>query len=238
MEHRCRRGEYCPDYEKVDGQKLGRQINAADGICDTCARHVERAIAELPASYTRLNAILGHGSTVGGEPVRMTRELPIPIRVHVEALQREIVTETEAWAASVADVLHVEWTPAGGVRPGWTLDRACHLLSASQSAFFALRDVKHILWDGDERYIAVRDGLDGALSLLRLQHRVRIVLGAARLVHRLPVPCPRCEAMALEREDGTESIDCTDCGTRYTWDEYEHLCLCLVDLEERKLNVV
>ena len=125
MEHRCRRGEHCPDYENVDGTRLGRAINATDGLCDTCTRHVERAIAELPADYTKLNLVLGKGTTVGGEPVRMTKELPIPIRLHIEALQRDVVYEAEQWARSVATVMRVQWTLAGPVRPGFRLARAC-----------------------------------------------------------------------------------------------------------------
>lgn len=236
MEHRCRRGEHCPDYEMVDGTRLGRAINAFDGLCDTCTRHVERALGELPGDYTKLNLILGKGTTVGGEPVRMTRELPVPIRLHIEALQRDLVREADAWARSVANVLNVTWT-TGRVRPGWRLDRACQLLSGSTTAFLALRDEKHVIWECGHRYIAARDGLDGAQNFLRLHQRCRVFLGYTKLTHRLPVPCPRCEAMALEREDGSDLIECRECNRPYTWDEYEHLCLVLVDREERKVNV-
>lgn len=236
MDHRCRRGEYCPDAEMLDGQRYGRAINAYDGLCETCTRHVERALAELPPDYVRLNLILGKGRTVGGEPIRMTKELPVPLRLHIEALQRDIVGEAAAWAESVAHVLNVSW-PVAHVRPGWTVDKACQLLANAPSAFFALRDEKHIVWACDHRVIVARDGLDGALRLLQLHQKTRVFLGHTRLVHHLPVPCPRCEAMALERDDGSETITCTDCETSYTWAEYEHLCLILVDREERKLNV-
>jgi hypothetical protein len=234
MEHRCYRAEYCADHEKAHGRCVGKHINAAAGLCDTCARHVERAIADLPTDYTALNLILGKGSTVGGEPVRMTRELPIPLRPHVEALQREMVTETGLWAGSVAAVLNTEWRVAGRVRPGWLLDRACKLLAAAPSVFLALRDEQHVRWEYGHRVLVSRDGLDGALEMLRLRHKARAYLGQTRLVHKLPVPCPRCEAMALEREDGSELIECRECARRYTWSEYETLCLALTD---RRLNV-
>lgn len=237
MEHRCRRGEYCADHEKVDGVKLGRQINAATGLCDTCGRHVERAIGGLPIDYVSLNVILGKGSTVGGEPIRMTRELPVPIRLHIEALQRKMVHEAADWAASVAAVLNLDWNRPGRVRPGWHLDRACRLLLNSPSAFLALRDEKHIRWEYGRRVLVARDGLDGALALLRLHHKARLFLGASKLVHRLPVPCPRCQAMSLVCEDGSDLIECRDCGKPFTRDEYEYFCLVLTDREERGLNV-
>lgn len=236
MEHRCRRGEYCADHEKVDGAKVGRSINAEAGLCDTCTRHVERAIEALPADYVSLNLILGKGSTVGGEPIRMTRDLPVPIRLHIEALQSDIVTEAQAWAGSVAGILKINNSPARS-RPGPVLDRSCRLLARSTSVLFALRDEKHIRWEYGRRVLVARDGLDGGLALLRLHHRARTYLGAVKLVHRLPVPCPRCETMALTREDGSDAIDCGACGRRYTWDEYEKLCLILVDREEKGLNV-
>lgn len=237
QDHRCRRGEHCADHETVDGTRIGRAINAADGLCDHCGQLVERAITALPADYVQLNLILGAGTTVGGEPVSMTRDLPIPIRVHIEALQRDMVREAAAWAASVAAVLRIDWR-TDRTRPGHHLDRACRLLLASPSVLLALRDEKHIRWEYDRRVLVARDGLDGALALLQLHQRARVHLGHTRLTHRLPVPCPRCEEMALQRDDGSEEIDCVACSRRYTWAEYEKLCLILVDREERKCVVV
>lgn len=233
MEHRCRRGEHCPDNETVNGKKFGRAINAADGLCDTCSRHVERALGELPTDYVTLSTLLGNGRTAGGEPIKMTRDLPVPIRLHIESLQRDMVREATSWAASVANVLNIEWS-VSNARSGWQLDRASRLLLRAQNVFLALRDEKHIVWQYGRRVMVARDGLDGALSFLRLHHLARMYMGQTRLVHRLPVPCPRCEAMGLEREDGQDNIDCTACSTRFTWAEYEYLCLALAD---RKLAV-
>ncbi|MEU5258972.1 hypothetical protein [Amycolatopsis sp. NPDC021455] len=237
MDHRCRRGRFCANREEVDGVIVGRAIPAEYGFCDTCARHVEQAVQALPQDYVQLNAILGGGSTVGGEPVRMTKDLPVPIRLHIEALQRSMVEEADAWAGSLARVLNVDWHPHGGTRPGWRLTRACRLIGNSLSAFLALRDEKHIIWEYGHRYVAPRDGLDGALNFLSLSYKARLFLGQTKLVHHLPVPCPRCDAMDLVREDGSELIECRDCNRTYSWTEYERLCLILVDREEKGLNV-
>lgn len=226
MDHRCRRGEYCTDYEMVDGKRQGRAINATQGLCDTCTRHCERAIAALPGDYVSLNLALGRGSNGSGDLISMTREPPVPIRLHIEALQQDIVSEANAWAASVATVLNRRWVRHA--RVGKQLDQACGLLVRFPSVFLALRDETHLMWDHDVRQQVVRDGLDGALALLQLHHRAGQALGAVTLVHRLPVPCPACECLALEREDGTDVIDCTECARRFTVEEYEQLCVVLV----------
>lgn len=238
MDHRCRRGERCPEHQRLDdGTRVGKEINAAEGLCDACVRDLARAITALPRDYAVLNTLLGKGRA-DGEVVHMTKELPVPIRTHIEALQREIVTEADNWARSCADVLRVDWDLPGRARPGWVLQRACALLFRAPSVFLALREVKHTRWESSSRRVlVVRDGLDGALVLLRLHHLARVHCGQARLVHRLPVPCPRCDSMSLEREDGDDHIDCTECARRYTWDEYQKLCLILATREERRLAV-
>lgn len=237
MEHRCRRGDRCPDFETINGQKFGRAINASEGLCDTCERHVLRAIRSLPIDYTELNALLGKGKTVGGEPIRMTKELPVPVRLHIEATQREMVDEAVRWASSVAQVQRITFTPRGGVRPGWLLDKACALLTSSLAVLLALREEKHRLWVDGRQEIVVRDGLDGALELLRLHQKARTRTGKTRLTIKLPVPCPRCDAMSLEREDGDDHIDCRSCERHYTWEEYEKLCLILIDWPRDKVRV-
>lgn len=233
--HRCERGQRCPNSEIIDGVAHGRAIAAERGLCDSCLHLVERAISELPADYAELHLLLGHGKTVGGEGqvVRMSKEPPIPVRVHIDALQREIVAEATLWAGSVAEVLRLDWQDRNDVRDGWRLDRACRLLTHAPSAFLALRDAKHVVWECQQLVTVARDGLDGALVLLALHQRARSYTGQTRLVHRLPAPCPRCEAMALEREDGDETISCADCGRLYTWDEYEKLCMILTDRRTR-----
>jgi len=236
MDHRCRRGQYCDNRETVDGAVVGRAIHAEHGFCDACTRQGERAVHDLPQDYVRLNLILGKGRTVGGEPVRMTKELPVPIRLHIEALQRNMVDETDAWAHSLSRVLNVDWQ-AGGTRPSWRLDRGCRLICGALTAFLSLRDEKHIIWEYGHRYVAARDGLDGGLKFMSLSHKAQLFLGQTKLIHRLPVPCPRCDAMDLVREDGSDIIECRDCTKKYTWDEYQHLCLILVDREEKGLNV-
>lgn len=225
--HRCRRGPRCTDRERLgDGTILGALIPAADGLCPACTRHTEQAIVELPTDYVELDLLLGKTSTTGAPLVSGTRELPVPIRLNVEAVQAAIVHEVWCWAESVAEVMRIGWDSydTGHSRPGFRVQRAARLLAGATSVLLALRDVVHIGWDTEEPAAVERDGITGALLLLDLHHQTRRVAGRTRLVHRLPAPCPRCWFSALERPDGDDIITCTNCARRYTWDEYNRLC--------------
>lgn len=226
--HRCRRANHCPDRERAaDGQVLGKAIPAEDGLCPLCQTTAALAILELPTDYVELDMLLGRTNTIGGPMVAGTRELPIPIRTSIEAVQAAILHEVCCWAESVSEILRVTWDTygAGHSRPGFRVQRGTRLLSGAMSALLALRDVVHIGWTPDDQLESVeRDGVTGALVLLDLHHRTRAVAGRTRLVHRLPAPCPRCRCTALERPDGHDIITCQSCERRYSWDEYNRLC--------------
>ncbi|PXY25159.1 hypothetical protein BAY59_24345 [Prauserella coralliicola] len=214
---------------------LGARINTEFGLCPTCTRHVERAIAELPRDYVELSLQLGKTGSPVGDKVSGSRDTPTPIRLGVEATMRAIAHEAQVWAESVGEVLNTAWDTqtARDSRPGAVLQRACTLLAGSVSALLALRGVDHLVGDDRDGYVPVtRDGVDGALVLADLHQRARFILGKTRIVHRLPAPCPRCESTALERPDGSDTITCSACLRVYSWDEYQRLCCALADRRE------
>lgn len=230
--HHCHRGHRCtnhqPDPEYPD-VRYGAPINAAEGLCDACTRHLERAIVDLPRDYVDLETAL-HGTTRGlRQLVSGTPELPTPPDLTIHAQQEALLHEAQCWAESTADRIGVEWDTqdARDSRPGAVLQRASQLLSGALSAFLALRDVVHIGWINGTCTPHYRDGLDGADTLLNLQHRTRALTGHKKLVHQLPVPCPHCERSALTREDGDDTIECAACALRMTWEEYERSCTLL-----------
>lgn len=228
MQHRCARQDWCPRRETLDdGSTVGGAINAREGLCPDCERVTWQAIEQLPRDYAALNQALGGSTSFELGVVSGSSELPVPIRLSVQALQRAIVDELDAWARSVAEVKHVTWRLHGDARDGWRVDRAARLLSGSLSALLALRGEQHWMWQQQRRVLLTRDGHAGALELLRLHHRARAQTGQTVLVHHLPVPCPRCEDQALTRVDGSDSIECRSCTRVFTWDEYERLCLAL-----------
>lgn len=236
-DHRCYRGLRCAAWERVDEQRMGAQINPSRGFCDTCTRHVSNAITELPTDYVELELVIAKQSGGGGEPVSGSRERPIPISTHVEALQRLLPFETSTWAELVAGLIGVTWDSNAmdrHARPGWVLQRAVGILSNSLSAFLALQPTPRRVWghSGNLSYFEDQSGLDGALTLLDLHHRARAATGQRKLVHRLPAPCPRCDTQALERANGEDVIDCRACARRYSRDEYEKLCTLLARSRE------
>lgn len=227
--HRCHRGPRCVDRESdpdTPAIKRGAQINASEGLCDACTRLVAQAIECLPQDYFELQAEIASRRNGHRELVTGTREPPAPISLTIAALQSELLHEAQCWAESVAEVLRIDWDTqaARDSRPAAVLFRASDVLGTALPVLVSLRGVQHVGWVDDEWTILERDGLDGAVLLVELHRRAQILTGQQRLVHRLPAPCPRCERLALTRDDGDEVIACSACGRVYTWEEYQGLC--------------
>lgn len=235
--HRCQRGPRCTDYETDQANpdtKRGKTITVPYGLCDACTRRIVRAVDELPRDYTALELLLGGGGQGLREIVAATPELPAPISLTLASAQAEIVHEAQCWAESVAEVLGIYWDTqaARDSRPGPVLQRATRLLSANVDTLLALPDVVHTCWTYGTWTPLERDGLTGALVLADLHHHARKLTGHTRLINHLPVPCPRCERMALEREDGHDTVSCSACGNAWTFDQYAHLCGILTTRKE------
>lgn len=236
-EHRCHRGARCVDHE-VDQDnpliKRGKPIAEPYGLCDTCTRRVERAVAELPRDYLDLEISLSGGGNGLREVVAATPELGTPISMTLASAQSEISHEAQCWAESVAEHLGIYWDTqqARDSRPGPLLVRASRLLAASVDTLLTLPEVAHTGWVYGQWTVLERDGMTGALRLLAVHQLSRALTGQKRLVNHLPVPCPRCERSALEREDGHDTVFCSACGRAWTFDEYERLCGILANRKE------
>jgi hypothetical protein len=219
----------------VDGVRVGAAVNTSAGLCLADERHVQRAIETLPRDYVGLHLHLGRATSGAAEFATGTPELPVPLRLDIEALQTEIVAEAVRWAEPVAEAVGAEWDTqhARDSRPGPVLSQACALLVGRMSVLLALRGVDQVVWDEHHhRTVLERDGVDGALRLLDLHQRARKVLAVDRRVFRLPEPCPTCRVAALEHADGADIVDCRDCGARLGWDDYRRRTDPLAGLEE------
>lgn len=227
--HRCYRGPRCVKYEKDATNptlRRGAPINPAQGLCDTCERHLHRALIEMPRDYIDLETALagrndGLRQLVGGTP-----EPPIPISLAIATAQTDILHEAHCWAESVADIRGIWWDTqaARDARPGPVIARASRLLANSLSVLLALRGVLHTQWTYGEWHVVERDGTDGALVLLDLHHRARALAGHTRLISRLPTPCPNCQRAALHHEDGSDTVTCGACARRCSLDDYDDIC--------------
>lgn len=200
------------------------------GLCEACTWHVVRALREMPTDYTELHLLLASGETgITSDMVMGSRELQVPIRVSIEALQASMLHELQAWAEPAAERLGIAWD-TGQVRhcrPGWVLQRCSQLLGRSVDVLLDLPEQEY-RYAMDSDWI-VRDGIGGALELARMHDMVRFAAGKTKLVHRLPTPCPRCERETLCRYNGTEHVICESCAAFWPNDQYKRLCLVLAE---------
>lgn len=216
-----------PDAEPVFE---GGPILTTAGLCFACTRRVAGSIADIPTDYVELSLLLASGeSGLTDVIVSGSEELKVPIRVSIEALQAAMVHEATSWAEPVAEQLGIDWDTeqAKHSRPGFRLQRATHLLANSVDALVTLPDQEYRA--GRDCEWVTRDGIDGALELLRLHSLVRFAVGKAKLVHELPAPCPRCEALTLVRHNGDDQVQCESCGLRWVEKDYVRLTLVLAE---------
>lgn len=205
----------------------GGAIITSAGLCEACTTRVFRALEELPLDYVELHFLLASGeSGITSDVVTGSRELQIPMRVSVEALQASMVHEVQAWAEPLAARLGIAWTTRQ-VRPGWILGRAAKLLANGLGSFLALPEQRY-RYARDCDWVT-RDGIGGALELMRMHDLIRFAAGKTKLIHKLPTPCPRCERIALCRHNGTDHVVCEGCGAFWPKEQYKRLALVIAD---------
>lgn len=239
-EHRCHRAAQCSHWERVDKQKVGAQIEAEIGLCEACRRHLEEVLPKLSGDYGTLSEAIGEGSSRNGQDITFTRDLPVPIRLSIDALRVEILRASSLWAEVCARVMRIDSDTYADehTRPAVLLERCTKLLSRAVSVLLAVRDEEVAVWTPEQvsdefGYIRkgqwdyeTQHGVDGAARLIDLHHQARRTLGLTKARYRYQLPCMRCEGQ-LSREYGSETIDCGSCDRHYTLDEYEELCLLL-----------
>ena len=71
------------------------------------------------------------------------------------------------------------------------------------------------------------DGVDRALRVRRVHHRVSDAVGLAPVWQRRAAPCPDCLLPTLGQWGGANVVQCgnIDCGMSMPMDEYERLCI-------------
>ena len=235
---RCRRGPHCADTRHgtnthPDGTTTPQHTPAwattPNGLCRIDTTLVLRAVEQLPRDYLELGQLLGKTSRSLDTPTAGTRELPVPLRLGILALQEEIAWELSIWGSVVAerDGFHFphRTRPAHRIRhaAGWLTGRWPTLLTVPPTAVVRLdgRDERR-----SGRSLAVgseEDGVDGALRLLRLHEQVAMVEGRTHRAHKLWSPCPRCQTLALRREEGSPHVVCACCGHLMSMDQYDAL---------------
>lgn len=236
---RCRRGRWCSAKESVRDRVsgfhvgwVGAAIDEADGLCVRCTGLVEAALVALPMDVAEITKEIG--KPLGGAQEEQTAHAKpgptLPIREDREALRALIDHETCAWARAVADTAGVRWSRylEEHSRVGSRVGVACALLRYRLTTFLALgpyeyrarslgvrrtdgHDEDVVTRYGDD-YWTTRDGIEGALLLVRLHERAE----AMARKHEAPMPvfarCPDCREFALRRYPGHSHATCQTCG--------------------------
>lgn len=235
---RCRRGTHCTDARRTpttlpDGStkrvRMPAWATTPNGLCRMDVTLAQRAVQQLPADYWELSVLLGKTSRPLGTYAASSRDLSVPIRLNVEALQAAIVVELDIWAGPVAEASGMTYIETGRhshhVRyaSGWITGRWPLLLTLPVMDVLRLDGRDERLSGRNPAVSSEEDGVDGALRLLDLHDQVTAVAGRTHRAERLWSPCPRCQRLALERQEGGSHVDCGRCGHRMPLDQYEQL---------------
>ena len=235
----CAQGDWCRGYRIEDGKRL--PALPPRPFCEPCARLIAKNLDDLPERFAQLYAELGN-KRKAGERISGTREAPVPVRLDIDALMREIIMVLASWDERIRHL-------AGMTFPGTTATRLrrdgpaitsyVETLALRLSALLTLQSEpmrRDILIEevrpGDTGVIHVsaeyasvnRDlsGIDAGLEILTLHRRCRAKLAETRRRDHLDVPCPGCDALGLERDDGSDwAAECTQCGRQLNQDQYE-----------------
>lgn len=184
---------------------------ASRSFCDECEHRIANVLRELPEWYARLHLMLAESGAVP-EKVSGTPSDPVPLNLGVDELIWDLEKILPSWEDDLRK--HFKWPakmdPAGprGVR--------------FQATCRWLRDELTPL-------LASPGGVDAGREILELGLRCRRALGETRLVHRLLAPCPSCDLVSLQRENGKSEVCCSNpkCLRRWSEEEYERLVLVL-----------
>jgi ribosomal protein L37AE/L43A len=210
-------------------------------MCTPCQAKVAESIRALADDVEQLTELIAAGGTTQSEYVSASRELPVPIRLGVDALRRQIDVELQFWCVHVADKLGVHWdlVEQAHMRQSVRVYRATTFLADTMRELVALPSVAHPLYD-DEGHplhdkVDWQSGIDAACHLLELHQRAYRVAGRTKLVHRLTPACPWCDRKQLVRENGQDVVRCEGCKRKIPEKNYRWFVKITI-AEERRLR--
>ena len=237
----CAQGDWCRGYRIEDGKRLPALTPRP--FCEPCTRLIAKNLDDLPARYAQLYAELGNKGGNGlGERVTMTKEAPVPLRLDIDALMREIVDVLGSWDERVrvtAGLSFPDDEDGRRRRDGTALTAYVETLAVYLSTLLSLqpepmrRDIPlSEVRPGDAGVVHVsaqyasvnRDlsGIDAGTEILALHRRCRAKLAETHRRDHLDVPCPGCDSLGLWRDAGSDfAAGCDQCGRQVTYDEYD-----------------
>jgi hypothetical protein len=231
-QHPCARGTLCAaarNTEHPDGTKERIAAPTYQAFCQACTDRIVAALTDLPGAWARIEAEYGTPVRRSDQAVRVPFGPSVPIRLDLDALQREAPPVIGGWAARVRSVPGLQLSDPQHADPG-TLEgfaEACRTLRLFPSSLLSLQpkwmtrtyrlpldeDTGALIADleilraGDD-FITVQvlcDGTTAGSEILGLQWRSAAVLGELRTKPQelIGVPCRAdgCGRMSLVRAD-------------------------------------
>jgi hypothetical protein len=231
-QHPCARGKWCASAktaEQPDGTTERIPGFTYQAFCPACTDRIVETLTAMPGTYARIEEEYGTPVRRNDQAVRVPFGPSVPIRLDVDALQREAPPVIGGWAARVrrvpglqlsapehddpatpdgfaeaCKVLRLHPGPLLSLQPGW-MSRTYRLpLDEDTEALIADEEIVRA---GDD-FVTVQVLCDGATAgneILALARRSEAVLGELRTkpTELLGVPCRAdgCGWMSLVRAD-------------------------------------
>lgn len=216
------------------------------GLCPGDEQLLRRALGELPELWAALRGLVTPSGAAPAGPVASVARSALPLRAAPLVMAQQISEELRHWEALVRASMNMS-APRPPVVDGdvdddrvtyleaWAVGRAARVLRDATPTLLALAPRPLLRWDlaGEHRAVAYLDGIDGACLILGLHHRAIATAGQAKLVHHIPMPCPRCDHWTMQRDNGDDHAHCGTCGGQWAEDRYSFLGrMLLQDLDD------
>jgi len=165
-------------------------------ICAGCVQDIQRRVNELPHLALALRSFLG-GS------VKLTYESKVNAS-HAPECPMDV---------RVADLLIEIDDALAGTNGVAIKDLITHPA------------VEREVWIKNKMTKRFLDGVDRAMHVRRVHERVGAMVGLGPLWQRRHAPCPTCGLPSLGSWGGADWIECLECETRISLDEYDAWCI-------------
>lgn len=219
-QRRCRSGDHC----QATDPATHAAYPTSDPLCTACLDAAERSIRTLTYDYLDLAQL--HETSLSqalNEKASGSKEAPMLIAAHVEALQAEMVhvtamweyelrvtcrlsdphTYAPLWRTTVYDHLNLirRGSELYKARPGMIIQRAVALITPRLSKLAALPGTL-VCPTGVEDEPATMAGWEAVHQLQHLHSRARATLGRTTRRFWIPGACWRCQAHPVPDVDG------------------------------------
>jgi hypothetical protein len=188
--------------------------------CNPCRSRLRSWLSELPDLYTRLldEPLAPSGSPGKGGPVTGSRDRPIPIRVDLFDLTH---AGAQAWLAGEDQVGHIPvWMTLETWARDWSTFR-----NMGEAADRTVPGLCRWMWERVDDMCDEHDAIDECFNDIRRLHgAMRAQIGLIDVPdYKRGVPCRNqaCNALALVRPNGSDFIECQECPSVLTPEEYD-----------------